>query len=191
MLAFRWHPDRNPRDPGAAERFRGAVEAYETLVDPLRRGHYDRIRGYKKPRGGNGRRRGAPRMEAEVSSYDEILEAAFGIRNERAAERRSYDLRFDLQVSRSSALEGAFENIDYARWVFCQACCGKNRGKESSSCRMCKGNGEVEEAFTLRVWIPAGSEDGARVRIAGAGDWLYPGDQAGDLVIFLHVIDIR
>ena len=50
MLALRWHPDRNPHDPVAAERFREALEAYENLIDPSRRGRYDQVRRHKGSR---------------------------------------------------------------------------------------------------------------------------------------------
>ena len=50
MLALRWHPDCNPQDPLAAERFMEVLDAYENLIDPSKRGRYDKGRRYVKPR---------------------------------------------------------------------------------------------------------------------------------------------
>lgn len=194
MLALRWHPDRNPKEPRAAERFKQALEAYETLVDPSRRGQYDKARGYKKPEKWDSRkkRRSRSGTRAEVA-VEEILQEAFGVRRQAAsaAERRGYDLRFELQVARSSTLAGSFEEIEYERVVLCGVCVRGASRKASSTCVCCGGEGEVTEKRSLRIWVPAGSDDGTRIRVNGGGDDLWPGCPAGDLVILLHVLEGR
>jgi len=194
MLALRWHPDRNPKEPRAAERFKMALEAYETLVDPSRRGQYDRVRGYGKSDKCDRRkeRRSRSGTRADVA-VEEILQEAFGVRRQcaSAAGRRAYDLRFELQVARSSAIAGAFEEIEYERVVLCGACVGGASRKASSTCGFCGGQGEVVERRSLRIWVPAGSDDGARIRVNGGGDDIWPGSPAGDLVILLHVLEGR
>ncbi len=125
MLALRWHPDRNPQDAFAAERFREALDAYENLIDPSRRGHYDQVRRHKGSRTKtrhHERRPGAQR----VSSYtvEEILSELFGFDTHHARQHRRNDLRFDLQIPRSAAVHGTLEEIIFHRWVFCRACMG-------------------------------------------------------------------
>lgn len=189
MLALRWHPDRNPQDPRAAERFREALEAYETLIDPSRRGQYDRSRGYGKGRARGKSAHGSAEDRAK-RSYRDIVEDVFGFQFEKTIDSRSgYDLRFDLQVTRSSLGEGFYEQIDYVRSVFCKECFGNGRRSPAQSCRQCYGTGEIEEECSIRVWIPAGAENGSRLRIHGAGDWRSPGRMPGDLVVLIVIIE--
>ncbi len=79
MLALRWHPDRNPHDPVAAERFREALDAYENLIDPSRRGRYDQVRRHKGSRTRTRRHERRPGPQ-RASSYtvEEILSELFG-----------------------------------------------------------------------------------------------------------------
>ncbi len=193
MLAMRWHPDRNPRDAAAAKNFREALEAYEVLVDPSRRGQYDRMRGYGRSRGRSARHTtGQARKDGrQPPTFRDIMEEAFGIKYEETRDSSLYDLRFDLQVPRSALAQGSFEQIDYERWVFCGGCMGNGCRTPSRHCERCRGNGELPEGRSLRIWIPAGSEHGSRIRVPGAGDWLQPGMPAGDLVIMLHIVDVH
>jgi len=190
MLAFRWHPDRNPHDDLAAERFREALLAYETLVDPLLRGKYDRANGHSRSRQKRQRSSRAFK-ESPRSTYREILEGLFGIRLDRgAADYHSYDLRFDLQVPRSAVSSGVQERIDYCRSVYCPQCMTPGRRAPRKTCGACLGSGEVEEVCSVHLWIPPGSEHGTRLRVSGGGDRVHPGRPPGDLVIFLHVVDL-
>ncbi len=168
MLAFRFHPDMNPADPDAARRFREVLKAYETLVDPRLRGKYDSLRGY--------------------SGVNDVLHEFFGIQYSAAKERRGSDLRFDLQLPHVAISEGAFEEIRYARWVFCGKCVGNGKKRPLNSCESCQGRGEVEEWCTVKVWVPPGSEEGTRVKIPGGGDRLSPAGTAGDLYVLLHIV---
>jgi molecular chaperone DnaJ len=188
MLALNCHPDRNPKDPHAGEHFRAAVEAYETLIDPRKRNRYDILRGHAKGNGSRGRRSRTSSRESSVS-FEEALREAFGIHFAGAKERAVNDLRFDLQVPRSALAQGVYEVIDYGRVVFCGDCSGNGRNNGFRSCKRCNGDGELEELRSLKVWIPAGSTQGSRLRISGAGDQPSPRRSAGDLVILLHIID--
>ena len=198
LLALRWHPDRNPHDPEAGSHFRALLEAYETLVDPSTRGRYDRGMGYRKPeeRSRHGSRRHDYDIEDEkgaASSLDELLRECFGISGRVPHTPPTYDLRFDLQVIRGEIIRGRHEAIRYERLVLCPRCRGGPRmpgraGRET--CSECMGSGEVEEVCSLDVWIPAGSPDGTRLRIPGAGDRFRDTGQVGDLVVVLHVVDV-
>ncbi|MDY0039393.1 MAG: DnaJ domain-containing protein [Desulforhabdus sp.] len=188
LLALRCHPDRNPEDPNAGKHFVEALEAYETLTDPVKRRKYDKLSGYSNP--GNGaRRRNYAGSRGSQSSIQNAVEEAFGIKFEGVKERVINDIRFDLQIPRSVLSEGTYESIDYSRLVFCCECMGKGRKSARSSCSKCNGQGELEESCSLRIWIPAGSEQGSRLRVSGAGDQPVPWSRAGDLVVLLHVAD--
>ena len=187
MLALRFHPDRNPEDPCAGERFREALEAYETLVDSSKRRVYDKKNGNARP--GEKPAQRVRRKSRVERSFEDILEGAFGIRREWVETRREHDLRFDLQIDCQRASSGTFEEIAYVRSVFCRHCRNGNGSGGRSTCGACHGNGEVEEPCSVRIWIPAGSVQGSRVRIPGAGDQLQAGGPVGDLVIVLYVLD--
>ncbi len=84
LLALKYHPDRNPKNPDASEHFREVARAYETLMDRSRRTVYDRSRGLGRGRrerpesrdGGKGVTGGDP------SPYEDLLEELFGVRHE-------------------------------------------------------------------------------------------------------------
>lgn len=188
VLALRWHPDRNPGNPRAAEQFRQVLEAYESLIDDSEK------RRQRKPRGDEKSNWNAQGFEnfsekGPFSSLDEILQEAFGLDFERRKGRRGSDLRFDIQIPKSATIKGVHEDIVYRRLVFCRKCSGIERFSFGSLCEMCMGNGELEENCTLRVWIPPGSEHGTRLKFSGQGDHPAPGTPPGDLVVFIHVVD--
>ena len=190
LLALRWHPDKNPGDPRADARFKEVMEAYETLSDPSRRSVYDKLKGHRKAKNYSNRCTYEHESNGAGSSYREILEEAFGFQSVKIRERAGSDLRFDLQVSRSAADKGTHEWIDYSRVVFCRKCMGNGRRRPVPSCDRCRGEGEIEEACSRRVWVPAGSKQGSRLRISGGGDHPSLTSRPGDLVIYLHIIDV-
>jgi DnaJ-class molecular chaperone len=183
------HPDRNPGNAMAAERFREVHKAYETLKNPAARRKYDRIRGYRKSMKNcsDSSWTDIHNEGGEASSFDEIFQDLFGIGKRQVRTSHSCDLRFDLQISRSSIQNGGFhEEISYVRMVYCRRC--KN-GSRMSGCQLCGGIGECEEACSLRVWIPAGIVDGTRIRVAGAGDAILPAAAPGDLILLVQIIN--
>ena len=192
-LALRWHPDRNAGDPKAAERFKEALRAYETLIDPKARGKYDRSQGYRGQRNKSSYSRDFEESrDGSATSFEEIFEEAFGIRGKRVRKPHGCDLRFDLQVPRSSIVDGLHEEISYGRVVFCRNCVGNGgHGRASGNCEKCLGLGELEETRSVRVFIPPGSPNGTRLRVEGAGDYPNPGNPPGDLVILVHIIEGR
>lgn len=191
-LAMKLHPDRNPGNPKAAERFREVRKAYEILKDPAARGRYDRTRGYRKirqksPYSSSSSWTDMHEGGGEASSFDEIFQDVFGMNRPQARTERGCDLRFDIQVARSSLGSGGLhEEISYGRLVFCRNC---SNGTRRSACRACGGMGEFEETCTVRIWIPAGIQDGMRIRVAGGGDARFPGIPPGDLVLLVSIIE--
>jgi molecular chaperone DnaJ len=190
MLALRWHPDRNPHDPVAAERFREALEAYENLIDPSKRGAYDKLRRHPRPRTKPPRPTVRPRSkQTSIYTLEEILSEIFRVENSHLKQQRRNDLRFDLQIPQSLAARGTCEQIVFQRWVFCQACTGNGQKTSSSTCLKCHGMGELEESCSLKVWVPAGSQQGTRLRVSGEGDRLSPWAPPGDVVICLQIVE--
>ena len=188
-LAMKLHPDRNPGNPGAAERFREVRAAYDTLKDPAARGKYDRIRGYRKSKQiySDSSWTDIHYEGGEASSFEEIFQDVFGIGKRQVRAIHGCDLRFDLQIARSSVLNGGFhQEISYVRMVYCRHC---NNGARRSGCRLCGGVGEREEACSLRVWIPGEIESGTRIRVAGAGDAVSPAAAPGDLILLVQIVE--
>jgi molecular chaperone DnaJ len=191
LLALRWHPDRNPDDPFASERFREALDAYENLIDPSRRGKYDKTRRpHARPKTRSRRQPRHPGPQRTRSrTFEEVLSELFGVDFNRPVQPGRNDLRFDLQIPRSAAIKGTLEEIVFQRCVFCPVCMENGTGLPSSACLKCHGRGEVEESCVLNVWVPPGCEQGTRLRIRGEGDRWNPQLSPGDLVIILHVVD--
>ena len=189
-LAMKLHPDRNPGDAKAAARFREVFKAYEILKDPVSRRRYDKQQGYFKSN------RQSPSSSSwtdihenggEAYSFDEIFQDVFGMGRPKVRTEHGSDLRFDIQVPRSAFQNGGFhEEISYGRVVFCRNC---NNGTRGPGCGLCGGVGEYEDISTLSVWIPAGIEDGTRIRVAGAGDSRSPAIAPGDLVLQVYIIE--
>lgn len=189
-LAMKLHPDRNPGDPKAAERFREVRKAYDILKDPASRGKYDRNNGYPKPRKRTGSSSSWTDLHGqggEAASFDEIFQDVFGMGRPKVRTQHGCDLRFDIQVPRSSLRNGGFhEEISYERVVFCRNC---HNGSRSTGCIRCGGFGEYEETCSLKVYIPSGIEDGMRIRVAGGGDSRTAAVPPGDLILLVHVIE--
>jgi len=189
-LAKKWHPDKNPGNSRAAERFREVLVAYETLINPAMRSRYDRNNGHR-----GARRKPEPywtdlhsdEKGGEAASFEEIFQDVFGFGRPKVRTQRGCDLRFDVQVARNSLGGGRQEEISYERLVFCRNCNGK--GVSRAGCPRCGGTGEHEEVCTLRIWIPEGILDGTRIRIPGGGDSPSAGFPPGDLVLLVNVIE--
>lgn len=192
LLAFRFHPDRNPRDPMAGQRFREALEAYETLVDPARRSRYDRGRGIRKSGRGKARSGFEGRQDQGAhTSLKDVLEEYFGVKGGEGhpGGASSPDLRFELQVARTTLLRGELHRVEYVREIYCLQCAGRGAVKGRRFCEVCGGKGRAEEPMSVWVSLPPDCRDGARVRLRGFGDRPTHGLPAGDLVVYVEVLE--
>jgi len=159
-LATRYHPDRNPGDPGAEERFKEATEAYQVLSDPEKRGRYDSF-GYDSVR--SARSAGT----VDVADFTEIFEGIFGDifsgsgaaggRRRRGGGR---DVRAEIDVTFEESAFGGTRTVEVERYVACDACAGSGSraGTAPRTCEACRGTGEVrfrQGVFALRR--PCGS----------------------------------
>jgi molecular chaperone DnaJ len=151
-LAMKYHPDRNPGDDLAEEKFKEAAEAYAILADTQKRSLYDRFghAGVSSPSGG-----GAgfdPSVFAEFGDFADILGNMFGFGDlfggggrRRGGPQRGADLRYDLEITFEESARGAETAIQIPRQENCDTCKGSGSapGSSSSTCPQCKGQGQV------------------------------------------------
>jgi molecular chaperone DnaJ len=153
-IAMQHHPDRNPGDKDAEEKFKVASEAYEVLRDPEKREIYDRygIEGLK----GTGFT-GFRGFEDIFSSFGDIFEDFFGFGStgrRRARAHPGADLRYDLKISFHDAAFGKESEIEIPKNAVCEACngTGAKPGTYPTHCPNCKGTGQVTRSqgfFTI------------------------------------------
>lgn len=141
-LARQHHPDRNPDDPAAEERFKLMSEAYSVLSDDDKRRHYDRVghQAYSDPRGGPG-----GFDPSDFGNVSDILEGIFGGAFGRRRRRRGQDLTYGLEVEFVEAAKGVDKTIEIERPVDCETCAGSGAkpGTELHECNTCRGQGYV------------------------------------------------
>ncbi len=225
-LAVKFHPDKNPGDPEAEEKFKEAAEAYGVLSDEEKRARYDRY-GHAGTAGMGGF------DPNQFADFGDILGDLFGFGdffgggNRRRGNRpaRGNDLRYDLTLEFEEAVFGKDITLDIPRVVTCTVCSGNGakpgtqpvtctgcagRGQIRYSqgffavartcpqcggagrvikdpCANCNGAGRVREEKQISVKVPAGVDDGSRLRVAGEGEGGTNGGPAGDLYVFLSV----
>lgn len=145
-LAMKHHPDRNPGDKAAEERFKEASEAYQILSDPERRAQYDRFghAAFEQGAGFGG-------FDFAAAGFEDIFSDIFGdffgsTRGRgRARTRRGEDLRYDLGISFEESIFGTEKTISVPRLATCDACSGKGSkgGTGRVTCSACRGSGQV------------------------------------------------
>lgn len=141
-LAMQNHPDRNPGDKAAEERFREATEAYQVLSDADRRAQYDRFghAAFDQNTGFGGFDSGF----AE-DLFSDLFGDFFGRGRSRTRARRGEDLRYDLEIDFEEAAEGGERVIDVARQSKCDDCNGSGAQDSGAraACPACQGSGQV------------------------------------------------
>jgi len=229
-LAMQHHPDRNPNNPAAEEKFKACSEAYQVLSDPEKRAAYDR---YGHAAFGGGAPGGNPFAGAGFQGdlgdiFGDLFGEMFNMGGQgRRASRvqRGRDLRYDLKLDFEEAVFGTEQEISINRLETCDDCHGTGaaNGKAPTTCTQCGGRGQVrfQQGFfsvaktcsrcngtgtvisdpcrgcggeglqskkhTIKVKVPAGVEDGTRIRYQGEGEGGRHGGPAGDLYVMLSV----
>ena len=223
-----YHPDRNPNNPDAEDKFKELTEAYAILADAEKRSLYDRF-GHAGVGGSGGSAGFDP---AIFQDFGDIFGEFFGFGDlfggggrRRTRAQRGADLREDLELEFDEAVFGTEKQVKVRRHEACDACHGSGAapGKGPVQCRSCNGRGQVRyqqgffsiartcptcqgagsvisdpcpkcrgEARLLRervveAKVPAGVEDGTRIRFTGFGEAGAFGGPAGDLYVVLHV----
>lgn len=140
-LAMRYHPDRNPDDADAEEKFKEASEAYEVLCDAERRQVYDRF-GHEGLKGGASTGGGAGFGDIFGDIFSDIFNGGGG---RQRGPRRGADLRYNLSVRLEDAVHGTEVEIRIPRHESCDSCngSGAKKGTQPTTCPTCKGAGQV------------------------------------------------
>jgi molecular chaperone DnaJ len=226
-LAMRYHPDRNPDNPEAEERFKQASEAYQVLSDPQKRALYDRYghAGVAGAAGEGGFPGGVDLGDIFGDFFGEMFNVAGGRGGRASRAQRGRDIRYDLTIEFEEAVFGKETAVTFKRMDVCGDCRGTGaaHGKAPTTCQQCGGRGQVrfqqgffsiartcpvcngtgqvvtepchtchgegrvEKEHSVKVKIPAGVEDGTRIRYQGEGDAGRYSGNAGDLYIVLAV----
>ncbi|MBV9406119.1 MAG: molecular chaperone DnaJ, partial [Acidobacteriaceae bacterium] len=228
-LALQYHPDRNPGDHTAEEKFKEAAEAYAVLSDSQKRAAYDR---YGHQAVGNNGFSGFD--ESTFTNLEDILGDLFGLGDifgrsgrQRSRVQRGEDIRYDLEISFEDSMRGLSADLQIPRreacskcegtgaepgvgLVSCAACHGRGeilyqqsflsirktcptcggRGKViRQACTQCRGEGYSRVEKKLKVNIPAGVDNGTRLRLSSEGNPGAPGAQPGDLYVVIKVAE--
>jgi len=232
-LAMKYHPDRNPDDAAAEQKFKEINEAYDVMKDEQKRAAYDRY-GHaafdgSMGQGGPGGGGGGGGFDFG-GSFSDIFEDLFGDARRGSSRgpsgpQRGVDLRYNYEVSLEEAFTGKKAEVNVTTGVSCNTCSGSGAAPGSSPvtcatcngigkvraqqgfftveracpachgegqtisdpCSDCHGNGQVQTEKTLSVSIPAGVEEGTRIRLSGEGEDGQRGGPPGDLYLFLSV----
>ncbi len=154
-VAMQYHPDRNPGDKSAEEKFKEAAEAYEILSDGDKKAQYDRYghAGLNNGRGGSG---GSGNMDDIFSQFGDIFgEDVFGSffgggrrggsAGSRARGIRGTNLRVKLKLNYEEIAKGVTKNIKVKKYVSCNTCSGSGAKDKNSvqTCGTCGGSGQV------------------------------------------------
>jgi molecular chaperone DnaJ len=263
-LARKYHPDLNPGDKSAEDRFKNVQEAYDILSDKKKRQMYDQVGFYSEngfpgagPGGPGGGGRAHPNMDFNGFDFSEMFR---GAQAESEARRRSSgggatsgsfkdifsqffhggggaeqdieqeaqkgaDLEYGLNISFWQAIRGTQAKIEITRYDQCPTCHGtggneagsiacpqcngtgnvtqmagnmkfnltcprcNGKGRLKNACPTCHGDGRLAHKETVEVRIPAGAQNGSRLRVAGKGNAGTMGAPPGDLYITTHVED--
>jgi len=177
-LAVQYHPDKNPGDTAAEEKFKEATESYEILSNDQKRQAYDQY-GFAGVEGmaggpGSGDFSNAFRdFEDIFGDFSSIFGSMFGGgRQSRSGGRRSNqpqrgaDLRYDLQISFKDAVFGTKVEVSYTRGVNCDQCSGSGaeNGSSRKTCSTCGGSGQVRQSsgfFSIASVCPTCRGEGA------------------------------
>jgi molecular chaperone DnaJ len=168
-LALKYHPDRNPGDQEAEERFKEASEAYEVLADAQKRATYDRF-GHQGLHGQGFQ--GFSDVNDIFSSFGSIFEEFFGFGGGgggggRTRARRGADLRFDLAIEFEEAVFGVEKSVEFERAEECETCHGA-RAEEGgkTTCKTCGGMGQVRRNqgfFAIQTACPTCRGEGEMI----------------------------
>ncbi|MFQ3576106.1 MAG: molecular chaperone DnaJ [Cytophagales bacterium] len=152
-LAIKYHPDKNPNDPSAEEKFKEAAQAYEVLSDDQKRAMYDRYghEGLGGAAGGYGGG-GGMRMEDIFSQFGDIFEGTgfesfFGGGGGGQRRRKGENLRIKLKLNLEEISNGCEKKIKVKRYVSCRDCGGNGakNGTALDTCKHCNGTGQIKK----------------------------------------------
>ena len=210
-IAMKYHPDKNPDDKKAEDKFKEAAEAYSVLSDDGKRGRYDQFghAGVDQQFGGGSSGFGGINVEDIFNSvfsgnggFGDIFGSSRGGRRN----NNGNDLKISISLSLEEIFSGTNKKVKIKRW--------ERTGDEPSKCSKCGGSGEVrfvqrsmlgqivnvqqcnhcdgigyiggreKKASTISIKIPAGVSDGNYMSLSGEGDQSIKGGENGDLIVY-------
>jgi molecular chaperone DnaJ len=152
-LAVKFHPDKNPGDHEAEERFKELGEAYDVLMDAQKRAAYDRYGHAAFQQGGMG---GGGGFHDPFDLFREVFGAGGGSGgifdhffggggSDASGRQRGSDLRYDMQITLEEAAFGAEKEIEIRKLDACESCegSGAQKGSKAVTCPTCRGRGQV------------------------------------------------
>ena len=150
-LAMKYHPDRNPDDKEAEQKFKEASEAYEVLADSEKRQRYDQF-GHAGLRGTSSHDFSHMDVGDIFSMFEDIFGGdAFGGRSRRGGRgraQRGYDLETEVEITLEDIAAGTEQEVDFTRQDQCETCSGSGAkpGSEPVACVTCGGSGQVAQS---------------------------------------------
>jgi molecular chaperone DnaJ len=158
-MAIKYHPDKNPDDPTAEDKFKEAAEAYEVLSNADKRARYDRYGHQGMGNGGGG---GPQNMEDIFSQFGDIFgggggfEGFFGGGRQGGGARRQRkgsNLRIKLKLDLEEIANGVEKKIKVKRYVACQPCSGTGakNGTDLKTCPTCQGQGQTKRVVNTML----------------------------------------
>ncbi len=161
-LAMQCHPDRNPGDARAEQRFKELNEAYDALKDPQKRAAYDRY-GHAAFEGGLGAHGFTGDFTASMSDiFDDLFGDLMGRRGggRGGGRERGADLRYNMEITLEDAFRGKTAQVRIPSSVACEACSGSGAkpGSRPQTCSTCGGHGKVRASqgfFTIERTCPS------------------------------------
>lgn len=215
-LARQFHPDLNPGNKSAEERFKEINEANDVLSDPEKRRKYDELgsnweqiqrdRDYA-------RQYARPGFEGSAADFDlgDFFATFFGERMSgfgggpvAAGPRPGGDLQYEIELTLEDLYHGPRKLLSLSMGETCPTCHGQGmnmtrsfrQGKRevitsAQPCGTCHGTGQIRSPREVQVKIPKGIKEGSKIRLAGMGDKGIQGGPAGDLYLAVRVLPHR
>ena len=162
-LAMKYHPDKNPGDKEAEERFKEIKEAYEVLSDPEKRARYDRYGHAGVQTGPTGGAGEGFTFDFGFGSFEDILSDIFGDFSEffggrrRRGPRKGEDIRYEVEIPLEDVLTGRTVTIELTRTETCPRCGGTGSATSPKTCPRCGGRGKISFSqgfFTISQQCP-------------------------------------
>lgn len=151
--AMKYHPDRNPNNKAAEEKFKSAAEAYEVLSNKDKRAQYDQFgHAGMNNTGGHGGFGQGMNMDDIFENFGDIFGDIFGgsrpsqRRDQGLQPKRGHDLYKEITISLQEAFVGIKEEISYYHFISCSDCAGKGaqKGTKAQQCSECSGTGQKQ-----------------------------------------------
>ncbi len=193
-LARKHHPDVNPGDNAAEERFKEINRAHEVLSDSEKRAKYDRYgeqweqaEAIERARQAAGASGGSRTFEFDLGDLFRGGGGGFDLLGRRRGRMRGQNLEYAAEVTLEEAYRGTTRTLMQQSEELCATCGGRGE-VAGATCHVCHGQGAVLRPKRLEVKVPPGACDGTRIRLAGEG---HPGSGGGPRGDFYVVVSVR